>query len=53
MEKEALRLTGSGEVRETLAVGFGPGGPLETLQHISGRQMFLSLNIFRETDGFI
>lgn len=31
----------------------GRVGPLERLQYVSGRQMFLYLSIFRETDGFI
>lgn len=58
MEKrETLWLPWSQEMREEvgeiLKTGFGPGGSVEQLKHIGGRQMFLHLSIFRETDGFI
>lgn len=56
-KKETLQLTWSREVREQvgeiLVAGFGSRGPDERLKHITGRQMFLYLSIFRETDGFI
>lgn len=40
----------AGEIRR---LGWVPGTGIERLKHISGRQMFLYLSIFRETDGFI
>lgn len=56
-KRETLQLGGgvgiqeeAGEIRR---LGWVPGTGIERLKHISGRQMFLYLSIFRETDGFI
>lgn len=57
-KRETLQLGGGGiqeEAGEIRRLGWVPGTgiSIERLKHISGRQMFLYLSIFRETDGFI
>ena len=51
--REQLPVYSQEEAGEIRGLGWVPGTGIVRLKHISGRQMFLYLSIFRETEGFI